>query len=107
MEKKLMTMSEMIRSISELTDVPLKTVKSVLAEYETILASELLDKGAVRVGLLGSMKVKVRSQRIAMDLKTNERIIVPAKVQPKFVFSKAIKDLVAENVPVENLQDKK
>ena len=106
MKQKLMTMSEIVRSISELTDVPLKKVKSVLSEYETILASELLDKGAVKVGLLGSMKVRVRSQRIAMDLKTNERIIVPAKVQPKFVFSKAIKDLVAENISVNELEQK-
>ena len=89
---------ELIEKISLKLEISKKDVDAVINEYESMILYDLALAHEAKVGIIGKIKIKERAERTAMDLQTNEKVIVPAKIVPKFSFSKGVKEFVANKI---------
>ena len=96
--KKPMTRDEMVSSIAITTGVDKKTVKEVINEYEKMLILDLTESHEAKLGFIGKIKISERAERVGLNPMTKERVIIPSKLVPKFVFSKGLKDYVDQKI---------
>ena len=96
--KKPMTREEMVSAIAMTTGLDKKTIKEVIAEYEKMLILDLTESHETKIGIIGKIKITERKERKGLNPLTKERVIIPSKMVPKFVFSKGLKDYVDEKI---------
>lgn len=93
---KPLTINQIVAQINELTGYAKNQIKEILDEYEKILLVDLAEKQEAKLGNLGKIKIKVRQTRVGNNPATGEKVVIPGKAVPKFAFSKAIKEFVAD-----------
>lgn len=96
--KKPMTREEIITAISVKTGYEKKVVKNVMTEYENILLVDLAESHETKIGIIGKIKITERAERVGLNPITKERVIIPSKLVPKFLFSKGIKEFIANEI---------
>lgn len=96
--KKPMTRTEIISKISIKTNCDKATVKSIVTWYENILMLNLTENLETTVGPIGKIKIKQRKERTGINPSSGQKVIIPAKVAPKFSFSKGLKEHISKNV---------
>ncbi len=91
---KPLTMNQIIKKISDQTDLPTKSVKTVLNCLNDVACKEVKSSGTCRVCNLGKLKLISRKARMMRNPQTGKQIKVPAKKVVKFRVSKALKEAV-------------
>jgi len=75
-----------------------KAVRQLLEDYHLLLESGLLLSGRVRLGRIGTMRLRLlpaRKARVGLNPATGQRITIPARPQqaaPRFSFSRLLKE---------------
>ncbi len=75
-----------------------KVVRGLLEDYHLLLESGLLQGGRVRLGRLGTLRLRLlpaRKARVGLNPATGQRITIPARPQqaaPRFAFSRLLKE---------------
>jgi nucleoid DNA-binding protein len=75
-----------------------KVVRSLLEDYQLLLESGLLQGGRVRLGRLGTLRLRLlpaRKARVGVNPATGKPITIPARPQqaaPRFAFSRLLKE---------------
>ena len=77
------------------TDVKKSVAGDVINEFLELIKGGLVKGEVVQIPGFGTFKRKTRAARIGTNIRTKERIGIPAKVVPAFSFAKAVKDAVA------------
>lgn len=67
--------------------------KALLSEMASVLVE---GNNLLRLGGFGTIKNVKTASRVAMNLKTKQRIIIPARVVPKMRFSDELKNRIIE-----------
>lgn len=98
--KKPMTRNEMISKIASITNQDKKVVKDIMTAYENVMMFDLTNNLETRFGLIGKIKIKKNKERTGLNPSTGQKVIIPAKVAPKFTFSKGLKEHIAKNVKI-------
>lgn len=96
------TRSQLVDVLSKMIGQDKKTTKQFMETYEALLIYELSKVKEVRLGSIGKFKVSERAERKAINLATNEHIIIPAKSVPKFTFTKGIKEIINAGIMVDD-----
>jgi nucleoid DNA-binding protein len=82
-----------------------KAVRQLLEDYHLLLESGLLIGGRVRLGRIGTLRLRMlpaRKARVGLNPATGQRITIPARPQqaaPRFAFSRLLKER-ARQLPV-------
>lgn len=95
---KPMTREEMIEKIALKTGYSKKQVKDVITEYENVLLLDLATNHETKIGIIGKIKISERAERVGLNPLTKEKVIIPGKLVPKFLFSKGVKEFVANKI---------
>lgn len=74
-----MLKKELIEGVSALSGVPKKTVREVLDAMCDVTASALAVGDSVMLAGVGKLTVNHRGPKAARNLKTGEKVIVPAR----------------------------
>lgn len=97
--KKPMTRSEIISEVASLTgNVDKTAIKNIITNYENVLLKDLINNHETKVGPIGKIKIKERKARNGINPSTGEKVVIPAKIMPKFTFSKSLKDYISEKI---------
>ncbi len=91
---KPLTMNQIIKKVSEKTDLPTKSVKAVLNCINDLASKEVKSSGTFRVCNLGKLKLINRKARMMRNPSTGKQMKVPAKKVVKFRVSKSLKEAV-------------
>ena len=87
-----MTKAEMISAISDATDIKQKDVVAMIAAQDSILMKALTEGQDVIIGGLGKIARVERAARSGRNPRTGEPVSIAAKMDAKFVPSKALKE---------------
>ncbi len=96
--KKPMTRKQVVDKIAFTTNLSKKQVEEIITEYENMILYDLAVAHEAKIGIIGKIKIKERAERPGTDLSTGESVIIPAKLVPKFLFSKGVKEFVANKI---------
>ena len=97
-EKHLkLTQNGFISAVSEMSNVSKATVKQVINAASYVISQELRTGGEVQLSGLGKFSVRERAARTGRNPATGETMTIPAKKQPRFSASAALKAMVAGN----------
>ncbi len=97
-KNKPMTRTEMIQKINQLTGVSISMIKDVITQYENVILLDLALNHESKVGCIGKIKIKENKSRVGLNPTTGEKIIIPAKITPKFSFSKGLKEYISKKI---------
>ncbi len=97
-KNKPMTRTEMIQKINQLTGVSISMIKDVITQYENVILLDLALNHESKVGCIGKIKIKENKSRVGLSPTTGEKIIIPAKITPKFSFSKGLKEYISKKI---------
>lgn len=86
--------SELVREVSEKTNLTQKDVNDALAVVLDTIKSELASGESVQLIGFGSFVVRDRAARKGRNPQTGEEITIPATKAPAFKAGKALKDAV-------------
>lgn len=87
-----MTHNELVEAISQDTDISKTIIKSVLNSLSDTVCGVLADQQDVTIQRIGKFSVKVRPARTAKNPRTGAPLEIEAKIVPKVVIAKALKD---------------
>lgn len=91
------TKKGLVSEIAKNTGLSQKDIKQVLSSFQRCVLTILKTEGEARVLDLGKLRYIESAERTAINPRTKERIVVPAKFLPKFSFSKKVKDFVNDD----------
>ena len=97
-KNKPMTRTEMIQKINQLTGVSISMIKDVITQYENVILLDLALNHESKVGCIGKIKIKENKSRVGLNPTTGEKIIIPAKITPKFSSSKGLKEYISKKI---------
>ena len=83
-----MNRSDLVKIIRENTELPSLVIDSVLCEAMLAIKDAVRSGEEVRLTGFGSFKRKDRPARIGRNVRTGEKITIPAKTVPTFKASK-------------------
>ena len=89
-----MNKKELIKAISERTDITQKEVDIVLSEFQDVVKEELAKGEKVQLVGFGTFEVTERGERMGRNPKTGEEMLIKSSKSPKFKAGKALKDAV-------------
>ncbi len=97
---KTMTKKEMISTINERLggQYSNKEIEEVLLEFEKVLLVEWKTKGEFKLFNIGKFKVLNKKARQGINPLTKESVLIPAKIVPKFSFTKSAKEFILGNL---------
>lgn len=100
MKPKALTKKELLSSISTSLDgdFTITEIENVLLAYEKILLVEWKTKGEFKLFNVGKLKVLDRKAREGINPLTKQPIKIPAKIVPKFSFTKSAKEFILGNL---------
>ena len=90
-----MNKQDLIRQLSEKTDLTAKDCDKVITALGDVVRSQLKAGGEITIPEIGKLSVGSRAARNGRNPKTGEAILSPAKKVPAFSATKALKDAVA------------
>ena len=88
---------ELISSITELSGLTKVEVGKALDAFVKTIENALQKDEDVRLIGFGTFSAQMRAETTARNLKTGEKMTVPARRVPKFKAGKTLKDSVAGN----------
>lgn len=88
------TKKGLVSEIARNTGFSQKDIKEVLSSFQRCVLTVLKTEREVRLLDLGKLRYVDSPERTAINPKTKEQILVPAKKTPKFTFSKKVKEFV-------------
>ncbi len=99
-QKKSMTKKELISSINERLggQYSNKEIEEILLEFEKVLLVEWKTKGEFKLFNIGKFKVINKKERNGINPLTKQPVLIPAKIVPKFSFTKAAKEFILGNL---------
>lgn len=101
----MLTKSEILKIIAEITGTDHKVVGKVFEAYTDLLKNELVSQGSIRLPNIGKFKVSMSNERIARNPQTGEEKIISPKVRVKFVPIKDIKETLSKKIKWEYLKE--
>jgi nucleoid DNA-binding protein len=78
--------------VSADTGIIRKDVALAVDAFLDAIKDSLQDGKHIEIRGFGTFKLKVRKERIGRNPKTEEKVMVPARVVPTFKFSRAFKE---------------
>jgi nucleoid DNA-binding protein len=87
-----MTKADLVRKVSADTGIIRKDVALAVDAFLDAIKDSLQDGKHIEIRGFGTFKLKVRKERIGRNPKTEEKVMVPARVVPTFKFSRAFKE---------------
>ena len=89
-----MNKAELISSIAEKTELTKKDVELVVNGFLNVVQGTLAKGDKVQLVGFGTFELRERKARIGRNLKTGEKLEIPAAKVPAFKAGKALKDAV-------------
>ena len=89
-----MNKAELISSIAEKTELTKKDVELVVNGFLNVVQGTLANGDKVQLVGFGTFELRERKARIGRNLKTGEKLEIPAAKVPAFKAGKALKDAV-------------
>lgn len=89
-----MTKADLIDQVSQLSDLPRQDSEVIVETIFQNLARSLRAGHKIAIRGFGSFQTRQRQPRIGRNLKTGERVDIPAKKVASFKASKELKDIV-------------
>lgn len=89
-----MTKAELIAAIAEKGDYSKKEAEKALNSVIDTITDSLKSGDKISLVGFGTFEVRSRSEKTAINPRTKEKIVVPAKKVPAFKAGKALKDAV-------------
>lgn len=98
-QKVAVTRKEMIERIFSLnnSEISKSLIESVLNSFFSELKSSVLNGEFVSFAKYFSMWSDISKPRVAVNMKTREKMTIPERVTPKFKFSGSFREEVAKN----------
>lgn len=94
-KKETISLSQMSEILSNrYSQFPRKTIKSIVADFLSIVQEQLLDGSKVRLYKIGTFEVKDRAERVGRNPQTGESMVIPESKKLSFRASKSIKELI-------------
>ncbi len=99
-DQKSMTKKELISAINERLggQYSNKEIEEILLEFEKVLLVEWKTKGEFKLFNIGKFKVINKKERNGINPLTKQPVLIPAKIVPKFSFTKAAKEFILGNL---------
>lgn len=91
-----MTKADLIAAIAENGDYSKKDAEKALATVVETITDSLKKGEKISLVGFGTFEVRERAEKTAINPRTKEKIVVPAKKVPAFKAGKALKDVVAK-----------
>ena len=83
-----MTKQELANEVSERTGMTVVECRSAIEGAIEVIKEKISEGGAIYVRGMGTLSAVKRAQKIARVIKTNQPIVIPEHVVPKFKPSK-------------------
>ncbi|NOZ87690.1 MAG: HU family DNA-binding protein [Deltaproteobacteria bacterium] len=93
-EKKPMTKTQIVKTLSEQLDLPKKQVNQFLETFTNLAVKETKKVGSFTIPGIGKLVKAKRKARMGMNPATGEKIRIPAKTVVKMRLSKVCKDAI-------------
>ena len=93
-----LTQNDFVNAVAEMSGVPRQACTKVIGAVSYVISQELRTGGEVQLSGLGKFSVRERAARTGRNPATGETMTIPAKKQPKFTASAALKAMVADGV---------
>src|SRR3954452_23331435 len=92
--KREMTKADLVEKVTRLGDLPRRDGEIIVETIFDSVIRALQGGDKIEIRGFGSFRIRQRNPRIGRNLKTGERVEVPAKRVPYFKPSKELRDLV-------------
>jgi DNA-binding protein HU-beta len=89
-----MTKVELVAQIAKESSITKKKAEASLKSLIEAIGQALMKNGEIRIGSLGTFKVRKRKARTGFNPRTGAKIKIPATKAPAFRAAKALKDAV-------------
>ena len=89
-----MTQVELVAQIAQESGITKKKAKAALKSLIEAIGQALMKNGEIRIGSLGTFRVRKRKARTGFNPRTGAKIKIPATKAPAFRAAKALKDAV-------------
>lgn len=89
-----MTKAELISAIAQKTEFTKKDSEKFLNAAIDVITSELANGSKVQITGFGTFEVKERAERLGVNPRTKEEIVIAASKAPAFKAGKAFKDAI-------------
>ena len=89
-----MTMADLITKIAEKSELSKKDSEKALNAVIAAVTDALVEGDKVQLTGFGTFEVRDKKEKEAINPRTKEKIIVPARKSPAFKAGKALKDAV-------------
>ena len=100
MSSKIITKKEIVKKISEETNLTQVDTKIVVQKTLDAIVDSLVETGRIELRNFGVFEVKLREPRKARNPRTGKEVMVAAKYVVTFKPGKVMQDLVAKTKPV-------
>jgi DNA-binding protein HU-beta len=89
-----MNKRDLIETVAASAEITKKEAEKVVTATLDAIVEGLVKEGKVVLPGFGSFETRIRTERVARNIKTGAKIKVPAKKAPAFKPGKAMKDAV-------------
>jgi DNA-binding protein HU-beta len=89
-----MTKAELIDAVADKAGVSKKDAEAVVNAFTGVVTDAMAAGDKVTLVGFGTFEAVEKPERTALNVRTKERIVVPAHKAPKFKAGKALKDAV-------------
>ena len=89
-----MTKAELVTSIAEKTGLTKKDSEKALAAFVDTVTETLAKGDSIQLVGFGTFEVRDKKEKEAINPRTKEKVLVPARKSPAFKAGKALKDAV-------------
>lgn len=89
-----MTKADLITKISEKSELSKKDSEKALNAVIAAITDALIEGDKVQLTGFGTFEVRDKKEKEAINPRTKEKIVVPARKSPAFKAGKALKDAV-------------
>lgn len=89
-----MTKAELIEKVATETEMTKAGATRAVNAVFDIISESLKNKESITINNFGTFKTTEQKERNGVNPSNGEKIVIPAKTAPKFVFAKAIKEAV-------------
>ena len=89
-----MTKAELIDAVAGKAGVSMKDAEAVVNAFTGVVTEAMAAGDKITLVGFGTFEAVEKPERTALNVRTKERIVVPAHKAPKFKAGKALKDAV-------------
>lgn len=98
MKQTKLIKDNVVKSVSQATNLPCKTVETVINSTLNIIAVSLSERKDVQFAGFGTFKAKERAARIGRNPHTNTPVHIPPRVVPTFQAGTDLKKMVITHI---------